>query len=344
MHIDDFTYDLPEKLIAQKPLPERDSCRLLHIDRADGTISHHNFKSVLDMLQPSDRLVLNNTKVLPARLFFRKRTGANIELFFTQRMDSLNWKVLIKPARKAPLGTVMELVGHPEIEIRVEEIEEDGIRVVYLIAGAESFDELIETYGTMPLPHYIRREAEKEDRELYQTVYAQVDGAVAAPTAGLHFTDSLLDSIRQRGVAISFVTLHVGIGTFRPVKVSDPRKHQIHQERYELSHQAAGEINDTWKNGGRVIAVGTTVTRVLEHCAVDHHVIEPSGGITDLMILPPYEFKAVDGLLTNFHLPKSTLLMLVSAFASRELVLMAYREAVEQEYRFFSYGDAMIIT
>ncbi|KMQ52390.1 S-adenosylmethionine:tRNA ribosyltransferase-isomerase [Chitinispirillum alkaliphilum] len=344
MHTDEFSYDLPERLIAQEPLAQRDSCRLLHINRQSQTINHNRFTDILDILKPGDRLVLNNTRVIPARLSFRKSTGAALEVFFTERIDSLHWKALLKPARKVPPGSEMELEADPGVKVRVEEIYPGGERKLFLLRGSDSFEEIIDEYGSIPLPHYIERESTREDREQYQTVFARVSGAVAAPTAGLHFTESLLESVKKKGVDISFVTLHVGIGTFRPVKVSDPRKHDIHQERYELSGQAADEINGTWEKGGRVVAIGTTVTRVLEHCAVEFHRVEPSSGETKLMILPPYEFRAVDVLLTNFHLPRSTLLMLVSALASKELILKAYREAVNQEYRFFSYGDAMIIT
>jgi len=346
MRVDDFNYELPDELIAQEPLLKRDECRLLFMGRDNGshTFHHLQFRDILKILKSGDRLVFNNTRVIPARVFCRKETGAAIEFFFTERVSDTQWRALIKPAKRAGVGTEVYVENFPNIKLMVEEVAADGYeRVVKLISGADSLDEVIENCGHIPLPHYIRRDDGSLDKELYQTVYAGVSGAVAAPTAGLHFTNALLDELSAAGVDRSFVTLHVGAGTFRPVQVDDPRKHDIHEERFELSAQAADEINSTWEAGGRVIAVGTTVVRTLESCAVSKHKIVPKSSRTKLMILPPYEFKAVDGLVTNFHLPRSTLLMLVSAFASRERILGAYREAVENKYRFFSYGDAMLI-
>ncbi|MDG5815395.1 tRNA preQ1(34) S-adenosylmethionine ribosyltransferase-isomerase QueA [Chitinispirillales bacterium ANBcel5] len=343
MLTDDFHYELPEHLIAQEPLKDRDSCKLLSLSRKSGQVEHLFFKDLHKLLKAGDRLVFNNTKVIPSRLFCRKPTGAALELFMTERINQQCWKAMIKPARKVPPGSVMILEYNEAIQFKVGEILDGGERKIQLIEGAQSVDEVLEKYGKMPLPHYIQREEKLEDRELYQTVYAKNSGAVAAPTAGLHFTPELINRLKAMGVETTFITLHVGIGTFRPVKVKDPRKHNIHEERYELSEDSANEINRTWLRGGRVIAVGTTVVRVLEHCATGYHNIEPSTGKTTLMILPPFEFKATDVLITNFHLPRSTLLMLVSSFASREKVLNAYNEAVGCQYRFFSYGDAMII-
>ena len=345
MRTSDFDYSLPPELIARRPLTERDGCRLLYMRRGGGEVSHLAFRDILGILKEGDRLVFNDTRVISARVFCRKeKTGAAVEVFFTERVDDFCWKALVKPAKRAPVGTVLHVEDCPQIKIRVDEIAEDGYeRLVSLVSGADGLDGVIDGYGHIPLPHYMEREAEEIDRELYQTVYAGVPGAVAAPTAGLHFTDKLLGELSSRGVGRSFVTLHVGIGTFRPVQAEDPRGHEMHEERFELSESAAGEINGTWERGGRVIAVGTTVVRVLESCAVSLRKVSPQVSRTKLLILPPYRFNAVDGLITNFHLPKSTLLMLVSAFASRESVLKAYGEAVREKYRFYSYGDAMMI-
>jgi S-adenosylmethionine:tRNA ribosyltransferase-isomerase len=314
--------------------------------RRDGSsaFEHLKFRDILGIFKPGDRLVFNNTRVIPARVFCRKQTGAALEFFFTERVSDTQWRALIKPAKRAGVGTEVYVENSPQVKLMVEQVSQDGYeRLIKLISGADTLEQVIESCGHIPLPHYIRRNDKDVDKELYQTVYAGVSGAVAAPTAGLHFTNSLLDELSALGVDRSFVTLHVGAGTFRPVQVDDPTKHDIHEERFELSEQAAQEINSTWKNGGRVIAVGTTVVRTLESCAVSEHKVIPKSAKTKLMILPPYEFKAVDGLVTNFHLPRSTLLMLVSAFATRERTLSAYKEAVEAKYRFYSYGDAMVI-
>ena len=344
MHINDFNYDLPPELIAKEPLAERDACRLLLAGRGGG-VEHLAFRDILGILKRGDRLVFNDTRVIPARVFCRKEgTGAAVELFFTERADGSRWRALVKPARRAPVGTALSVDGHQHIKIRVDGVMPDGYeRLVSLVSGAGGLDEVIDACGHIPLPHYIERGDGDIDREMYQTVFAGSPGAVAAPTAGLHFTDGLLDELGARGIDRSFVTLHVGIGTFRPVQVDDPALHDIHEERFELGERAAGEINATWARGGRVVAVGTTVVRVLETCAVSPRKVAPRAARTKLMILPPYDFKAVDGLITNFHLPKSTLLMLVSAFASRELILAAYREAISRRYRFYSYGDAMMV-
>jgi len=366
MQTTDFDYDLPPELIAKRPLELRDECRLLWVRRDLGSVSsvginddrinndanrfqHLSFRDILTILKPGDRLVFNDTRVIPARLFCTKvDTGAAIELFFTERVgeDGRSWKALVKPAKRAPVGTILAVNENPQITIKVDEILSDGYeRLVSLVSSSNSttLDAVIDAYGRLPLPHYMERDGDAVDDEMYQTVYAGRPGAVAAPTAGLHFTQKLLDDLTVMGVDKSFVTLHVGIGTFRPVQVDDPRDHDIHEERFELSGQTADEINATWSRGGRVIAVGTTAVRVLESCAVSVHNVAPNSGRTKLLILPPYQFRAVDGLITNFHLPKSTLLMLVSAFADRETILSAYREAVGRGYRFFSYGDAMLV-
>ncbi|MFP4163183.1 MAG: tRNA preQ1(34) S-adenosylmethionine ribosyltransferase-isomerase QueA [Chitinispirillaceae bacterium] len=344
MQTDDFSYDLPQSLIAQEPLAERDSCRLLVLNRQNGSTEHLFFRDLLDIVRPGDRLVFNNTKVIPARVLCRKTTGASIELFFTEKLGDNSWRALVKPAKRVPPGSVIHPEDDPNTVLRIEEVMEDGYeRRVKLVSGKGCLEDVIEKHGHMPLPHYIQREDDEMDKELYQTVYAKSEGAVAAPTAGLHFTEKMLEELENRGVDKSFVTLHVGIGTFRPVAVENPRDHDIHEERYELSSQTAAQINSTWERGGRVIAVGTTVVRVLETCAVCRHKIEASSGKTKIMILPPWEFRALDGLITNFHLPRSTLLMLVSALSTRERVLCAYREAVRRGYRFYSYGDAMLI-
>jgi S-adenosylmethionine:tRNA ribosyltransferase-isomerase len=354
MHVNDFNFDLPPGLIAKYPLPERDGCRLLYMNRrncADGGSStqpfqHLSFRDILTILQKGDRLVFNDTRVIPARVFCKKEGigGAAVELLFTEQAGVNQWKALVKPAKRLPVGGVASVDGCPSIKIRVDGIAEGGYeRIITLISGANDLYEVIDAHGHIPLPHYMERDDEDIDRELYQTVYGNHPGAVAAPTAGLHFTDKLLDEISAMGVDKSFVTLHVGIGTFRPVKVDDPRQHDIHEERFELTEQTAHEINETWRRGGRVIAVGTTVVRTLESCAVSKHRVAPNSSKTKLMILPPYDFKAVDGLITNFHLPKSTLLMLTAAFTSTESILKAYREAIKEKYRFYSYGDAMII-
>jgi S-adenosylmethionine:tRNA ribosyltransferase-isomerase len=349
MHIDDYNYNLPPELIAKQPLPERDKCRLLRIGRSGGGVEHLAFRDILGIIKKGDRLVFNDTRVIPARVFCRKEgTGAAMELFFTERINAASWKTLVKPAKRAPVGTVLCVDGRPAIKMRIDSVADDGYeRIVTLVSdadgGVNGLDGVIEACGRIPLPHYMERDDEIIDREHYQTVYANQPGAVAAPTAGLHFTKELLDELTGMGIDKSFVTLHVGIGTFRPVQVDDPRRHDIHEERFELSERAASEINGTWERGGRVIAVGTTVVRTLESCAAARHKVIPNVSKTKLMILPPYKFKAVDGLITNFHLPKSTLLMLVSAFASRESILDAYQEAINQKYRFYSYGDAMMI-
>jgi S-adenosylmethionine:tRNA ribosyltransferase-isomerase len=353
MRTADFDYSLPPELIAKQPLRERDGCRLLYLRRGGGGVEHRAFRDILEMLRPGDRLVFNDTRVIPARVFCRKEgTGAAVEVFFTGRAGDGRWKALAKPAKRAPAGTVLRVEGNPAVKLRVDEVMSGGYeRIVSLAAVPDTslepevtcLDDVIDRHGHIPLPHYMERDDEDIDAEFYQTVYAARPGAVAAPTAGLHFTGGLLQELADRGLDKSFATLHVGIGTFRPIQVDDPREHDIHEEHFELSEEAAREINSTWVRGGRVIAVGTTVVRTLESCAAGRHSVVPGSSKTKLLILPPYEFKAVDGLITNFHLPKSTLLMLVAAFASTEYVLSAYQEAIKERYRFYSYGDAMLI-
>jgi S-adenosylmethionine:tRNA ribosyltransferase-isomerase len=346
MRTQDFDYPLPPELIAQEPLKDRDSCRLLELDRTTGAVSHHVFSDLATLLRPGDLLVLNDTKVLPARVFGRRPSGGRVELLFTEPLDNKTWKALAKPGKRLmPGGGVVVGPAGLNEELEIVAAGEAGERTVRLSAASSfgSLAELIERYGVMPIPPYIRRPAKPEDNENYQTVYARASGAVAAPTAGLHVTDRLLGKLRERGVACAFLTLHVGLGTFQPVKVDDPAAHPMHEEEYVLPPETALAVIGTKQAGGRVIAVGTTVVRVLEHCGATDAGLTASSGRTSLKILPPYPFRIVDGIITNFHLPQSTLFMLVAAFAGRERVLAAYAEAVAARYRFFSYGDAMFI-
>jgi S-adenosylmethionine:tRNA ribosyltransferase-isomerase len=344
---DDFDYHLPESLIAQQPVEPRDACRLLILPRQQGSCSHTLFSNLIRFLQPGDRLVFNNTRVIPARIFCRKATGGKCEVFFLERTGHGMWKALVKPGRYAQVGTQLYVEGSDDAVLMVTGILHEGERLIRVdqSSGQEvTIEKIMEGYGHMPLPHYIEREDVAADRETYQTVYASVSGAVAAPTAGLHFTDSMLQEIKNMGIGITHITLHVGIGTFRPVQVEHPEDHVMHEERYIITSDAAEEIEATRRQGGRIIAVGTTVVRVLEHCFAESGKVVACEGTTGIMILPPYTFGSVDGVITNFHLPRSTLLMLVSAFCGRERTLAAYREAVEKSYRFYSYGDAMFIS
>jgi S-adenosylmethionine:tRNA ribosyltransferase-isomerase len=335
----EFDYFLPEALIAQEPCAQRDASRLLFLSR-QGALEHRRFGDLPLILRAGDRLVFNDTKVFPARLHVHKQTGAKFELLFTKEYDEFTWSVIAHNTGKLPVATNLIIDRNHDISLKVIEIKEDGSRVVMCDQKIES---LLDRYGDIPLPPYITRAPHSSDRDRYQTIYAQKTGAIAAPTAGLHFTPALLDNLEKCGVDTSFVTLHVGIGTFRPVKEADPANHIMHSETYDLPHETVSQITETRKQGGRIIAVGTTVVRVLEHC-IDHEgVLQAGTGSTTLKILPGYRFRTVDGIITNFHLPCSTLLMLVSAFAGREPVLAAYDEAVAQKYRFFSYGDAMMI-
>ena len=344
MKTNDFDFQLPKELIAQKPLKKRDTSRLFCLSRDTGKIIHSIFRDLPKLLKPQDRLVFNNTKVFPARLYCLKETGAKVELLFTRKVDKRTWQALIKPARRLKQGAIVMLEKDKSVRLCVKDVLKDGSRVLSLVSAPfDSIEEIIDTYGEMPLPPYIRRRASDEDCSTYQTVYAEKRGAIAAPTAGLHFSDELLGRLAHWGVQFSFVTLHVGFGTFKPVKVADPQNHMMHVEEYDLNRKTIEEIQATQNNGGRVIAVGTTVVRVLEHGSDGDGSLQTGSGLTRLMILPGYKFKIVDGLITNFHLPRSTLLMLVSAFAGRESVLNAYEEAINKKYRFFSYGDAMLI-
>ena len=340
MKTSDFTFELPEELIAQDPLADRSSSRLLVLDKETGEIIHEVFKNVVSYLKKGDCLVLNDTKVLPARLIGEKEgTGAKIEVLLLKRRQDNVWETLVKPGRKAKPGTRISF-GGGRLVGEVTDIVDEGNRLVrFEFEGI--FEEVLDELGQMPLPPYITHQL--EDKNRYQTVYAKHEGSAAAPTAGLHFTKELLKEIEEKGVRLAYVTLHVGLGTFRPVKVEDVTDHHMHSEFYSVDETAAQAINQTRKEGGRIISVGTTSTRTLVSVAdVDGH-IEPKSGWTDIFIYPGYEFKVIDALITNFHLPESTLLMLVSALAGKEHILAAYEEAVRERYRFFSFGDAMFI-
>ena len=335
----DFYFDLPEELIAQTPLEKRDESRLLCLDKNTGSMEHRHFYDLPDLLQEGDCLVLNNSRVLPARLIGTRPTGGAIELVLLRDLGDNRWECLSRPGRKTKPGQHI-LFGNGELEAIVEETAPGGNRIVrFLYEGI--FLEVLERLGRMPLPPYIR--AELENPERYQTVYAKELGSAAAPTAGLHFTQELLETIRAKGVRTEFITLHVGLGTFRPVKEDEIEDHEMHSEFCMIPPETAEAVNTAKKNGGRIIAVGTTSCRTLESFAKDDGTLEPSSGWTDIFIYPGYRFKCIDGLITNFHLPESTLIMLVSALAGREHILNAYRTAVENRYRFFSFGDAMFI-
>lgn len=336
----DFYYDLPERLIAQTPAEPRDSARMLVYDRGTGETAHRHFYDLPDYLKRGDILVINNTRVLPARIYGHKATGARVELLLHKRRSLTEWEVLARPARKAEPGT--ELIFSDRLRAVVTGRGEDGLRTVrFSFEGV--FKDLLAQVGEMPLPPYIRRKPADEDAERYQTVYAKESGSSAAPTAGLHFTPGLMERVRAAGAEFVEVLLHVGLGTFRPVKTENVLDHKMHSEFYAVSPEAAGKLNDAKKQGRRIIAVGTTSVRVLESATDDTGEIRAGSGDTDIFIYPPYTFRSVDGLITNFHLPESTLVMLVSAFIGREKTLALYKEAVEREYRFFSYGDACLL-
>ena len=343
MRVNDFDYHLPEELIAQYPADKRDESRLMVIDRKTGRLEHRLFYNILDYLNPGDCLVMNNSKVIPARLFgVKEMTGAKIEFLLTKRIKDDLWEALVRPGKKLHVGDRVSFSEDGSLSARIMEHGQGGTRIVRFEYEGD-FHELLERIGKMPLPPYIARESGDEDKERYQTVYCKEEGSVAAPTAGLHFTEELIEKIRQKGVNIAYVTLHVGIGTFRPVKCENIEDHQMHFEEYEIDEDAAAVINETKKAGGRIIAVGTTSTRTLESAANEEGFVTAGRGRTGIFIYPGYRFKVIDSLITNFHLPKSTLLMLVSALYNREAILAAYKEAVERRYRFFSYGDAMLI-
>lgn len=336
----DFYYDLPEELIAQDPLSDRSSSRLLSLDRKTGKTGHHSFKEITQFLRPGDCLVLNNTKVIPARLMGQKEeTGAAIEVLLLKRKDKDKWETLVKPGKKARPGANI-VFGDGLLKGRVLDVLEEGNRLIEFTYDG-IFEEVLDRLGEMPLPPYITHKL--ADKNQYQTVYARYEGSAAAPTAGLHFTPELLSEIEEMGVRLAYVTLHVGLGTFRPVKEENVLDHHMHSESYEITKEAAGVINETKKGGGRVICVGTTSCRTIESSADENGIVHPGSGNTEIFIYPGYRFKVLDGLITNFHLPESTLIMLVSALAGRERVLDAYKEAVDCRYRFFSFGDAMII-
>ncbi len=340
MDVKDFYYELPENLIAQDPLKDRSSSRLMILGRNDGAICHRVFRDITEYLHPGDCLVLNNTKVIPARLFGKKEgTDAVIELLLLKRLAHNQWETLVKPGKKAKAGTKI-IFGEGLLCGKITDIVEEGNRVIEF-AFDGIFEEILDKLGEMPLPPYITHRL--EDKQRYQTVYAKQEGSAAAPTAGLHFTPQLLDEIRGMGVETAEVTLHVGLGTFRPVKAEKITDHHMHSEFYQIEQKEADKINAARKNGGRIIAAGTTSTRTLESVADENGYVKAASGWTQIFIYPGYQFRCIDGLITNFHLPESTLIMLVSALAGREHVLHAYEEAVREQYRFFSFGDAMLV-
>ncbi len=341
MKTSDFFYELPEELIAQDPLEDRSSSRLMVLDKDSGRVTHRVFKDITEYLKPGDCLVLNNTKVIPARLLgVKEDTGAAVEVFLLKRLDANTWETLVKPGKKLRPGARV-VFGEGLLRCEIKDVLEDGNRLVaFEFEGI--WEEVLDKLGEMPLPPYITHKL--KDKNRYQTVYAKYEGSAAAPTAGLHFTNDLLDKIQNMGIDIAYVTLHVGLGTFRPVKVDDVTKHHMHSEYYIVSKDAADKINRAKENGNRVICVGTTSCRTIESAADENGHIEPTEGDTSIFIYPGYKFKVLDCLITNFHLPESTLIMLVSALAGKENVLNAYKTAVEEKYRFFSFGDAMFIT
>lgn len=346
MRIDDFDYPLPEELIAQRPSEKRDVCRLMVLNRKNGSVDHKHFYDILEYLHEGDCLVLNNSKVLPARLFgVKEKTGAKVEFLLIKRLNGDRWETMVRPGKRLKPGDRVtfgegfhaEIADYGEDGTRIVEFDYDGI-----------FMERLEELGKMPLPPYIERESTADDKAMYQTVYCKEEGSVAAPTAGLHFTEELLKKAEQKGVKLAYVTLHVGIGTFRPVKCENVEDHHMHFEEYFIDEETAGIINDTIVNGGRIVSVGTTSTRTLESAAyrdenAGRYLVRAGAGSTGIFIYPGYTFKVVEALITNFHLPKSTLLMLISALYDREKILEAYDIAVQEKYRFFSYGDAMLI-
>ena len=340
MKTSDFFYDLPEELIAQDPLVDRTASRLLVLNRETGAVEHKIFSDVIDYLNEGDCLVINNTRVIPARLIGEKEgTGGKVEVLLLKRRANDVWETLVKPGKKLRPGARVTF-GDGRLKAEILEIAEEGNRLVrFYYEGI--FEEILDSLGEMPLPPYITHKL--EDKEMYQTVYAKFDGSAAAPTAGLHFTKELLNKIEEKGIKIASITLHVGLGTFRPVKVDDVNNHHMHTEWYEVNAEAADIINETKRNGGRVICVGTTSCRTIESVADENGYMKAKTGETDIFIYPGYKFKVMDGLITNFHLPESTLVMLVSAFAGKENVLSAYETAVKEKYRFFSFGDAMIL-
>nr|WP_154958009.1 tRNA preQ1(34) S-adenosylmethionine ribosyltransferase-isomerase QueA [Paenibacillus xylanexedens] len=341
MNVNLYDFELPEELIAQTPLLDRTASRLLTLNKETGEVAHHHFPHIIDVLQPGDTLILNDTRVLPARLFGTKAdTGAKAEVLLLKNVEGDKWEALVKPGKKLRAGSV--IVFSDELKAVINEVGEMGARTLTFEYNG-IFQEILDRLGEMPLPPYIKETL--DDRERYQTVYAKHEGSAAAPTAGLHFTDELLDQIRAKGVNIGFITLHVGLGTFRPMSVDMVEDHVMHEEYYSLSQETAELINQTKERGNKVFAVGTTSCRTLETVGskFEDGVLQESSGWTSIFIYPGYSFKVIDGMLTNFHLPKSTLVMLVSALAGREHIMHAYKEAIKEKYRFFSFGDAMLI-
>ena len=340
MKVSEFNYNLPEELIAQVPLEKRDESRLMVLDREKQTIEHKVFKDIIDYLEPGDCLVRNNTKVIPARIYGKKETGAHVEFLLLNNIEGDIWESIVRPGNKLHIGTKV-IFGDGLLKAEILDTMPGGTRKVqFKYQGI--FNEILDQIGLMPLPPYIHEELKENDR--YQTVYAKYEGSAAAPTAGLHFTEDLLNKLEEKGVKIANVTLHVGIGTFRPVKVENIEEHDMHSEHFYIKQEDVDKINETKRKGKRVIAVGTTSCRVLETIASEENgMVEPTEGDTKIFIYPGYKFKCIDGLITNFHLPQSTLLMLVSALAGKEYIMNAYNEAVKEKYRFFSFGDAMFI-
>ena len=348
MHINDFDYDLPQELIAQIPAEKRDFSRLMVVHRSTGEVEHKHFYDIIDYLKEGDCLVLNNSKVLPARLYGKKEgTGANIEFLLIKRIEGDTWETMVRPGKRLKPGDTVSFSDDKLFRAHIIDYGDDGTRIVkFEYEGI--FLERLEELGKMPLPPYIERENNSEDKERYQTVYAKNEGSVAAPTAGLHFTEELLEKAKAKGVKLAYVTLHVGIGTFRPVKVENIEEHHMHFEEYYVDEETADTINQTILAGGRIVSVGTTSTRTVESAAEfdeasGKYLVKAGHGSTGIFIYPGYEFKIIKSLITNFHLPKSTLLMLISALYNREDILRVYKIAVEERYRFFSYGDAMFI-
>ena len=339
MKVSEFNYDLPEELIAQTPIEKRDESRLMVLDRSKQTIEHKTFKDIIDYLEPGDCLVRNNTKVIPARIYGKKETGAKVEFLLLKNMEGDIWETIVRPGNKLHVGTKV-IFGDGLLIAEILEIMPGGTRKVKFSYNG-IFNEILDKIGLMPLPPYIHEELKDNDR--YQTVYAKYNGSAAAPTAGLHFTPELLKKIEEKGVKIANVTLHVGIGTFRPVKEENVENHEMHTEHFYIKQEDVDKINETKRSGKRVIAVGTTSCRVLETIADENGLVKETEADTSIFIYPGYQFKCLDGLITNFHLPQSTLLMLVSALAGKDYILQAYHEAVKEKYRFFSFGDAMFI-
>ena len=339
MKVSEFNYDLPEELIAQHPYDKRDDARLMVIDKNTQKIDHKIFKDVIDYLEPGDCLVINNTKVLPARLYGKKDTGANVEFLLLKRIEGDEWEAMVRPGNKLKPGTKVEF-GEGILKAEILGVLEGGNRrVKFEYKGI--FNEILDKIGLMPLPPYIKEKLKENDK--YQTVYAKYDGSAAAPTAGLHFTEELLQKIKEKGIEIANVTLHVGIGTFRPVKVENIEEHNMHSEHYYIKKEDAEKINLAKKNGKKIVVVGTTSCRVLESVADENGMVKEIEGDTNIFIYPGYQFKCIDRLITNFHLPESTLIMLVSSLAGKEFIMQAYEEAVKEKYKFFSFGDAMMI-